>query len=130
MFSFTYCLFSQHYVFEFFRGLQWIVKRVLEHIAFRLITVVLILLDFIFVIVELADDDCNSNKGKGTLELLSHILISYFMLEVFFRIFYQGYTYIHCTLKSFKKIKIEKSVKCKCIHKYINLKRINQMLYV
>lgn len=71
-------------------GLQWIVKSVLEHIAFRLITVVLILLDFIFVIVELADNDCNSNKGKGTLELLSHILISYFMLEVFFRIFYQG----------------------------------------
>lgn len=105
MFSFTYGLLSMHYnfVFVYFRGLQWIVKRVLEHIAFRLITVVLILLDFIFVTVELADDDCNSNKGKGTLELISHILISYFMLEVFFRIFYQGYTYTMYTKKLWKK---------------------------
>jgi hypothetical protein len=73
----------------FFRGLQYMVKRVLEHIVFRLITVVLILLDFIFVIVELADSDCK--KNIGTLEILSHVLISYFMLEVFFRVFYQWY---------------------------------------
>lgn len=124
MFSFTYGLLSMHYnfVFVYFRGLQWIVKRVLEHIAFRLITVVLILLDFIFVTVELADDDCNSNKGKGTLELISHILISYFMLEVFFRIFYQGYTYTMYTKKFIwkKKFKVEntdysKKKRCKCI---------------
>lgn len=65
------------------------VKSVLEHIAFRLVTVVLILLDFIFVIVELTDQECK--KNQGTLEILSHVLISYFMLEVFFRVFYQGY---------------------------------------
>ncbi|XP_048776038.1 phosphatidylinositol 3,4,5-trisphosphate 3-phosphatase TPTE2-like [Ostrea edulis] len=69
-------------------GLQWMVKSVLEHIAFRLVTVVLILLDFIFVIVELTDQECK--KNQGTLEILSHVLISYFMLEVFFRVFYQG----------------------------------------
>ncbi|XP_062608219.1 phosphatidylinositol 3,4,5-trisphosphate 3-phosphatase TPTE2-like [Saccostrea cucullata] len=69
-------------------GLQWIVKSILEHIVFRLVTVLLIIMDFIFVIVELADNDCS--KNRETLELLSHVLISYFMLEVFFRIFYQG----------------------------------------
>lgn len=59
-----------------------------EYIVFRFIIVVLIFLDFIFVIVELVDNDCNSNKGKGILEFLFYILISYFMFEVFFRIFY------------------------------------------
>ncbi|XP_069129758.1 phosphatidylinositol 3,4,5-trisphosphate 3-phosphatase TPTE2-like [Argopecten irradians] len=60
-------------------------KAVIEHVIFRIVTVLLILLDFILTIIGLADTD-NANSG---LEIVSHCIISYFLLEVAARIFYQ-----------------------------------------
>ena len=62
-------------------------KKLVEHIAFRGLTVVLILLDLSLVITDLAKNGCGNGDA---LEVISHIIISYFMLELAARIFYQG----------------------------------------
>lgn len=58
-----------------------------EHLGFRVATVFLILLDIILVIVELSIDSCDNGNG---LEVVSHIIITYFVVEVCARIFYKG----------------------------------------
>ncbi|XP_064607675.1 phosphatidylinositol 3,4,5-trisphosphate 3-phosphatase TPTE2-like [Liolophura sinensis] len=63
------------------------VQSVVEHIAFRLATVFLIVLDFILVIIELSIDPCDNGNG---MEVVSHIIITYFVIEVCARIFYKG----------------------------------------
>lgn len=61
------------------------VRTVIEHMVFRIITVLLILLDLILVIIDLAKVACNTTDAP---EIISHIIISYFVLEVLLRIFY------------------------------------------
>lgn len=70
-----------------YEAVQLMVKRIVEHLIFRIMTVLLILTDFILVIVDLAIFDCDADSG---LEITSHIIITYFMLEVGLRIFYKG----------------------------------------
>ncbi|KAL4230685.1 Phosphatidylinositol 3 [Mactra antiquata] len=65
--------------------IQWLVQSVIEHIAFRITTVLLILLDLTLVSVDLAKVACNANDA---LEIISHFIISYFVLEILLRIFY------------------------------------------
>ncbi|XP_046557011.1 LOW QUALITY PROTEIN: phosphatidylinositol 3,4,5-trisphosphate 3-phosphatase TPTE2-like [Haliotis rubra] len=69
-------------------SLQFQVKKVVEHIAFRAVTVLLIILDFSLVIVDLTRDTCASVDSG--LEIVSHIIITLFVIEVAARIFYQG----------------------------------------
>ena len=52
---------------------------------FRVITVLLILLDFTLVVIDLSNYACDSSSA---LEILSHFIISYFVLEVGARLFY------------------------------------------
>ncbi|XP_036360548.1 phosphatidylinositol 3,4,5-trisphosphate 3-phosphatase TPTE2-like isoform X1 [Octopus sinensis] len=68
-------------------AMQLRVQRVVQHIVFRIFTLILILTDFILVIVDLSIYECDTNNG---LEITSHIIITYFMLEVGARIFYKG----------------------------------------
>ncbi|KAH3842858.1 phosphatidylinositol 3,4,5-trisphosphate 3-phosphatase TPTE2-like [Dreissena polymorpha] len=73
-------------------GVKWVqsvVQSVLEHIAFRISTVLLIILDLTLVIIDLADISLTANFNSG-LEIVSHIIISIFMLEILMRIFYMG----------------------------------------
>ena len=60
-------------------------QTVLESAVFRIITVLLIILDFTLVIIDLTNYNCDSNSG---LEIVSHFIISYFLLEVMARVFY------------------------------------------
>ncbi|XP_071087021.1 phosphatidylinositol 3,4,5-trisphosphate 3-phosphatase TPTE2-like isoform X1 [Haliotis cracherodii] len=69
-------------------SLQFQVKKVVEHIAFRAVTVLLIILDFSLVIVDLTRDTCASVDSG--MEIVSHIIITLFVVEVSARIFYQG----------------------------------------
>ncbi|KAK6172672.1 hypothetical protein SNE40_016284 [Patella caerulea] len=67
---------------------QYKVRNIVEHILFRAVTVLLILLDFILVIIVLASDNCADSNN--VLEIISHIIITLFVLEIAARIFYQG----------------------------------------
>lgn len=68
-------------------SLQASVKRVIEHPVFRIVLMLLILLDFTLVIIDLAGSECSSSDA---LENISHFIISLFLLEVFARLFYEG----------------------------------------
>ncbi|BFZ24272.1 hypothetical protein BsWGS_27311 [Bradybaena similaris] len=65
-----------------------IVQKIVDNFYFRLLTVVVILTDFILVIVDLVLFDCAKNDSP--LEIISHIFIIFFIFEVSGRIFYQG----------------------------------------
>ena len=61
-------------------------RRVLEHLAFRAVTVMLVVVDLILVITDLAlYDDMNQ-----PLEITSLIILTYFLVEGGLRIFAQG----------------------------------------
>ena len=57
--------------------------RVLEHLAFRLFTVVMILIDVAVVIADLITQ-------QRWLEVISLIIVTYFMVELLARIFAKG----------------------------------------
>ena len=67
------------------------VRLVVEHIAFRVFTVLLIFLDLTLVSIDLAKAACDASDG---LEIVSHIIISLFVLEVLLRIFYMEYVFV------------------------------------
>ncbi|RUS79114.1 hypothetical protein EGW08_013124 [Elysia chlorotica] len=69
-------------------ALQAKVQRIIENFYFRIFTVLVILLDFVLVIVDLALYTCASNDQP--LEIISHIIICYFVIEIAARVFYQG----------------------------------------
>ena len=69
----------------YYRAIQFQAKSVLEHIAFRVFTLLLIVVDVIVVILDLA------NAGnKETIEILAVVICTYFLLEIFVRIFAKG----------------------------------------
>ncbi|XP_035827382.1 phosphatidylinositol 3,4,5-trisphosphate 3-phosphatase TPTE2 [Aplysia californica] len=76
-----------------FERVQRAVQRVIENLYFRAFTVILILLDFILVIVDLSLYSCATNDQP--LEIISHIIICYFVVEVVARIFYQGKSFLY-----------------------------------
>ncbi|KAK3593566.1 hypothetical protein CHS0354_018654 [Potamilus streckersoni] len=63
------------------------IREIMEHIAFRIMTMLLITVDFTVVVIDLAINACGSTNA---LEIISHIIICYFMLEVATRLFYLG----------------------------------------
>lgn len=75
-----------------FESLQNSVKSIIEHVVFRIVLMLLILLDFTLVVIDLSGSGCNSNDA---LENISHFIISLFLLEVFARLFYQGKQFFH-----------------------------------
>ena len=64
------------------------IQRAVEHIAFRLFTVLLIILDLSLVVVDLSISNCVS--ANDALEIISHCIISFFVLEVALRLFAKG----------------------------------------
>lgn len=71
---------------------QLMVKCVVEHMAFRLFTILLIIVEFVLVILDLA---INSDGHIKHLDLASQIIIGYFVLELLARIFYKGELFFH-----------------------------------
>jgi ABC-type nickel/cobalt efflux system permease component RcnA len=71
-----------------FSRARWRVRRVIEHIAFRLFTIGLIVVEMILVIVAII---LTEDKAIMWLDIVSQIIISYFLLEILARIFYKGY---------------------------------------
>ena len=71
-----------------YRSLRLSIQRVVEHILFRLLTVLLIIVDLALVVVDLSISNCVS--ANNALEIVSHCIISFFLLEVAFRLFCKG----------------------------------------
>jgi len=61
----------------------------MEHVFFRLATLLLIVVDVTLVIVNLFYDQEATHVHDG-VEIASRVIISYFVLEIFLRIFYKG----------------------------------------
>ncbi|KAL4229892.1 Phosphatidylinositol 3 [Mactra antiquata] len=71
---------------------QLAVKKVVEHLAFRLFTILLIVIEFTLVVIDLSINDDGHIKH---LNLVSQIFIGYFVLELFARMFYKGELFFH-----------------------------------
>jgi len=67
------------------RYLHWKLKRHVEHIYFRLLAMLLILVDISLVITELAIS-CPTDPTSKVLRILDLVLSSYFVFEVFLRL--------------------------------------------
>lgn len=76
-----------------FRKAQFLVKSVIEHVLFRVFTVLLILVDVTLVVVDISVTDL-SNETSHNINLVSRIIVSYFLIEIGFRIFYRGWALI------------------------------------
>ncbi|KAL5012170.1 hypothetical protein ScPMuIL_010721 [Solemya velum] len=63
-------------------------RSLIEHIAFRLITVLLILVEFVLAIVSLSIAD--DHTSQESIEIVCQTIITYFVLEVLIRIFCTG----------------------------------------
>lgn len=70
------------------RALQIRIHRFINHIAFRLFTLLVIILDLTLVMLDLSSEECASSTS--TLEFISQTIISYFMLELLARVFCLG----------------------------------------
>lgn len=68
---------------------QFLVKSVIEHVLFRVFTVLLILVDVTLVVVDISVTDL-SNETSHNINLVSRIIVTYFLIEIGFRIFYRG----------------------------------------
>lgn len=68
---------------------QFLVKSVIEHVLFRFFTVLLILVDVTLVVVDISVSDLSSQTSHD-INLVSRIIITYFLIEIGFRIFYRG----------------------------------------
>lgn len=66
---------------------QIAVKSVVEHMAFRIFTILLIICEFCLVVLDLA---VNEDGHLGNLGLASQIIMGYFVLELGARLFYKG----------------------------------------
>ncbi|XP_056011438.1 phosphatidylinositol 3,4,5-trisphosphate 3-phosphatase TPTE2-like [Ostrea edulis] len=68
---------------------QYRVKSVIEHVLFRVFTVLLILVDVILVVVDISVTDLSEHTSHD-ITLVSRVIIAYFLIEIGFRIFYRG----------------------------------------
>ncbi|KAJ8297961.1 hypothetical protein KUTeg_024492 [Tegillarca granosa] len=82
-------IFIGRYTFQKWR---YRVGCVVEHIAFRLIIMFIILADFAIVVYDLATPHADSDRA---LEIVSRIFMSIFILEICLRIFYKGGDFFH-----------------------------------
>ncbi|XP_048746156.2 phosphatidylinositol 3,4,5-trisphosphate 3-phosphatase TPTE2-like isoform X2 [Ostrea edulis] len=67
---------------------RYMVGRVMDHIAFHVFTILLILVDISIVVTDLVAGSAAHHHAE--LELCSRIIITYFTVEIMFRIFYKG----------------------------------------
>ena len=68
-----------------YREVQAKIRRIMNHLAFRIMTILLVILDLILVIVDLAHSSHDS-----VLEMISLFIMTYFMVEIVLRIFAFG----------------------------------------
>ena len=68
-----------------FRELRVKLERILDNLIFRIITIILVIIDVTCVIIDLATPD-----DKAGLETVSLLIVSYFMLEIGARLFVYG----------------------------------------
>ncbi|ELT95902.1 hypothetical protein CAPTEDRAFT_62994, partial [Capitella teleta] len=61
------------------------IRRIMNHLAFRIITIILVLVDLILVIIDLAHSSHDS-----VLEIISLFIMTYFMIEIVLRVFAFG----------------------------------------
>ena len=61
------------------------VRNVIEHIAFRIFTLLMIVVDVIVVILDIADVG-----DAEALEITAVIICTYFMVEIIVRVFAKG----------------------------------------
>lgn len=66
-------------------------RRIVEHFSVRVFSLLLVLADIIIVIVDLA----TAGKDERTLEILSILIVTYFLIEVLLRIFALGRAFFH-----------------------------------
>lgn len=69
------------------------IGSVMENVWFRLFTIMLILADFTIVIVDMASGP--ETHFHDELEITSRCIITYFVIEIFLRIFYKGERFFH-----------------------------------
>ncbi|XP_071124923.1 phosphatidylinositol 3,4,5-trisphosphate 3-phosphatase TPTE2-like isoform X1 [Mytilus edulis] len=69
------------------------IGSVMENVWFRLFTIMLILADFTIVIVDMASGP--ETHFHDELEITSRCIITYFVIEIFLRIFYKGVRFFH-----------------------------------
>ena len=67
------------------RQLKKQLEKILDNLAFRIVTIILVIIDVTCVIIDLASSD-----DKPGLETVSLIIVSYFMLEIGARLFVYG----------------------------------------
>ncbi|XP_068720125.1 phosphatidylinositol 3,4,5-trisphosphate 3-phosphatase TPTE2-like [Montipora capricornis] len=67
------------------------IRRIVEHFCFRVFSLLLVLADVIIVIIDLATE----SHSEKTLEIISIIIVTYFLLEVLLRIFALGLLFFH-----------------------------------
>ncbi|XP_076446857.1 phosphatidylinositol 3,4,5-trisphosphate 3-phosphatase TPTE2-like [Babylonia areolata] len=72
------------------------VRTFVEHLGFRMFTVLLIAIDFILVIIDMSISNCVS--ANNVLETISHCIITFFLLEVLLRIFGRGREFFYVIL--------------------------------
>ncbi|KAK3099855.1 hypothetical protein FSP39_010806 [Pinctada imbricata] len=68
---------------------QFFVRSIVENVYFRLFTVILILTDVAIVIADITMTHKNS-QSFDTLEIVSRVILAYFVLEICLRIFARG----------------------------------------
>ncbi|KAK7457270.1 hypothetical protein BaRGS_00039267 [Batillaria attramentaria] len=72
---------------------RYTVDPAAHHGTLRIFTVLLIITDFTLVIVDLAQEECAA--GTNGMDIVSTIIISYFVLEVFARMFCLGKEFLN-----------------------------------
>ena len=73
------------FICSIFSLLRHELRHLVDHLAFRIFTVLLVILDLIVVIADLAKNDTNR-----ALEILSLIIMTYFVLECLLRLVAHG----------------------------------------
>lgn len=73
------------------RKLREKLRKIVEHFGVRVFSLLLVLADIIIVIVDLATEA----QSEKILEILSVIIVSYFLLEVLLRMFALGTSFFH-----------------------------------
>ncbi|CAH3022505.1 unnamed protein product [Porites evermanni] len=67
------------------------VRKIVEHFFFRLFSLLLVLVDIIIVIVDLA----TAGGSEKSLEIISVIIVTYFLMELLLRMYALGTSFFH-----------------------------------
>ncbi|KAM7435048.1 hypothetical protein ABFA07_014980 [Porites harrisoni] len=67
------------------------VRKIVEHFFFRVFSLLLVLVDIIIVIVDLA----TAGESEKSLEIISVIIVTYFLMELLLRMYALGTSFFH-----------------------------------